>query len=108
MNFKKPVPILKYMNLIFLFAAFIPLFLYCNILDNRHYTGIFFDNDAYYIIFMALFSLSNGYLSCICMMSAPQLCKGGEAQTASSMMVALLGLGLGTGSLMSYPIKSLL
>jgi equilibrative nucleoside transporter 1/2/3 len=91
--------------------AFIPLFLFCNInipVEDRHFTFTVFGNEAFYIIFMALFSLSNGYLSCICMMSAPQLCKGSEAQTASSMMVALLGLGLGTGSLMSYPIKSLL
>jgi len=88
--------------------AFIPLFLCCNIPVERQFTTTVFDNEAFYIIFMALFSLSNGYLSCICMMSAPQLCKGSEAQTASSMMVALLGLGLGTGSLMSYPIKSLL
>lgn len=88
--------------------AFIPLFLFCNIPEDRHFTTTIFSNEAFYIIFMALFSLSNGYLSCICMMSAPQLCKGSEAQTASSMMVALLGLGLGTGSLMSYPIKSLL
>jgi len=89
--------------------AFIPLFLFCNInpLIPRNFAFTAFHNEAFYIIFMALFSLSNGYLSCICMMSAPQLCKGSEAQTASSMMVALLGLGLGTGSLMSYPIKSL-
>ena len=57
---------------------------------------------------MALFSLSNGYLSQICMMSAPQLVKGAEAQTAGSLMVALLGLGLGSGALVSYPVKFLL
>jgi len=88
--------------------AFIPLFLFCNVVVERKFTFLVFENEAFYIVFMALFALSNGYLSCICMMSAPQLCKGSEAQTASSMMVALLGLGLGTGSLMSYPIKSLL
>jgi len=91
--------------------AFIPLFMFCNIPDSvRYFTeGMsFFNHDVAYVIIMAIFSLSNGYLSCICMMSAPQLCDGSEAQTASSMMVALLGLGLGTGSLMSYPIKSLL
>ena len=57
---------------------------------------------------MALFSLSNGYLSSICMMSAPQIVKGTEAQTAASLMVALLGLGLGSGALVSYPVQSLL
>jgi len=90
--------------------GFIPLFLFCNAphFSGRALTWVVFDNDAYYISFMALFSLSNGYLSNNCMMSAPQLCKGKEAATASSMMVALLGLGLGVGSLLSYPVKSLL
>ena len=91
--------------------AFIPLFMFCNIPDSiRHFTdglGVF-KHDIAYVVIMALFSLSNGYLSCICMMSAPQLCDGSEVQTATSMMVALLGLGFSTGSLMSYPIKSLL
>ena len=57
---------------------------------------------------MILFSLSNGYLSNICMMSAPQIVKGSEGQTAASLMVALLGLGLGTGALLSYPVKMLI
>ena len=89
--------------------GFVPLFLFCNANpDNRNLTWVIFDDDIYYIIIMSLFSLSNGYLSSICMMSAPQLCKGSEAQTAASMMVALLGLGLGTGSLTSNLVQRLL
>ena len=90
-------------------VSFIPLFLFSNAnpLDRVH-TQVLFNSDIAYIIIMALFSLSNGYISSICMMSAPQLCKGEEAQTAASMMVALLGLGLGTGALLSYPLKGLL
>ena len=42
------------------------------------------------------------------MMSAPQIVKGSEGQTAASLMVALLGLGLGTGALLSYPVKMLI
>lgn len=42
------------------------------------------------------------------MMSAPQLVKGAEAQTAGSLMVALLGLGLGSGALFSSPLRLLL
>lgn len=88
--------------------AFIPLFLFSNANPGGRIQPVVFGHDAYYILFMALFSLSNGYLSSICMMSAPQLCKGTEAQTAASMMVALLGLGLGAGSLTSNFIKNLL
>lgn len=89
--------------------GFVPLFIFCNVNPTqRNMTHVVFDSDYYYIGFMALFSLSNGYLSQICMMSAPQLVKGAEAQTAGSLMVALLGLGLGSGALVSYPVKFLL
>jgi len=57
---------------------------------------------------MALFSISGGYLANICMMSAPQICKPAEQQTAASLMVALLGLGLGSGALLSnFVVKAL-
>jgi len=42
------------------------------------------------------------------MMSAPQIVKDNERGTASSLMVALLGLGLGSGALLSYPVKMLI
>ena len=45
--------------------------MFCNIPDSiRHFTeGMsFFNHDVAYVVIMALFSLSNGYLSCICMM----------------------------------------
>ena len=47
---------------------------------------------------MVLFSVSNGYLASICMMSAPKICHPDDQQIAANLMVALLGLGLGTGA----------
>lgn len=89
--------------------AFVPLFLFCNLTpDNRELTGVYFTYDYVYIIIMVLFSLTNGYLSSICMMSAPQICQEEEAQTAASLMVALLGLGLGAGSACSMGLVKLL
>ena len=90
-------------------VAFIPLFLNCNIArgPEQDPTGTF-NSDWFYIIFMILFSLTNGYLSNICMMSAPQIVQDNEKGTASSLMVALLGLGLGSGALLSYPVKMLI
>ncbi len=89
--------------------AFIPLFLFCNVSPaNRHLTGVVFASDAAYIIIMLVFSLSNGYLGCVAMMSAPQVCAPEEQQTGASLMVALLGLGLGFGSLASNFIILLL
>ena len=70
------------------------------------------------------FSITNGYVGSICMMSAPQVkftlqcaisfdmvsflkivnpqvVRPEEGQTAASLMVALLGLGLGSGAFLS-------
>ena len=50
--------------------AFIPLLLFCNISpDNRHLTQVAFHSDAVFIALNVLFSLSNGYIVNICMMS---------------------------------------
>lgn len=83
--------------------AFIPLFIFCNINDsNRNVSMTVFGADWAYFLIMSMFSLSNGYLASICMISAPQLLKTPEEQqTAASLMVALLGLGLGCGSFVS-------
>ena len=67
---------------------------------------------------MLFCSISNGYVGSICMMSAPQvkrispvcnistyvyfqIVRSEEGQTAASLMVALLGLGLGSGAFLS-------
>jgi len=71
--------------------VFIPLFMYCST----------FQSDTVYIVIMLLFSLSNGYLSNICMMSGPQVCHPDDQMTAASLMVAFLGIGLATGAALS-------
>ena len=82
--------------------VFLPLFLFCNIRpEGRALTWVAFESDTAYIVIMMLFSISNGYVGSICMMSGPQLVKGEEALTAANMMVACLGLGLGLGSFLS-------
>jgi len=82
--------------------VFLPLFLLCNIRPNeRGLTTVQFESDVAYIIIMLLFSVSNGYIGSICMISGPQLVRAEEAQTAASLMVALLGLGLGSGAFLS-------
>jgi len=82
--------------------CFIPLFLFCNAVPGaRSLTPVLMESDTAYIIIMSIFSISNGYLGSICMMSAPQVVLDEEAQTAASLMVALLGVGLGTGAFLS-------
>jgi len=100
----KPNKIGAVLTLLFsiLRICFIPLFVVCNAIpDKRTLTPVLLESDTAYIIIMSLFSISNGYLGSICMMSAPQTVRNEEAQTAASLMVALLGLGLGTGAFLS-------
>jgi len=82
--------------------GFLPLFLLCNLSPGqRSLVPVVFESDTAYILIMAAFSVSNGYVGSICMMSAPQTVREAEAQTAASLMVALLGIGLGTGAFLS-------
>jgi len=108
----KPGKFGAFLCLFFSFArfAFLVLFLLCNVKPSgRVHTSVVFYSDAAYILIMLLFSTTNGYLGSICMISAPQLTSSGtEAQTASSIMVAMLGLGLGSGAALSNIFVKLL
>jgi len=100
----KPGKVGSYITLFLAIArfGFIPLFLFCNIRPaERGLTSVLFESDVAYIIIMLLFSVSNGYIGSICMICGPQVVRSEEAQTAASLMVALLGLGLGTGAFLS-------
>jgi len=77
--------------------VFIPLFMYCK----------YFESDTAYIVIMLLFSLSNGYISNICMMSGPKISHPDDQMTAASLMVAFLGLGLGAGAALSNVFTAL-
>ena len=69
---------------------------------------VWFPSDTAYILIMLLFSFSNGYITNICMASAPQVCQPELRMTAASLMVALLGLGLASGALLSSLVASIL
>jgi len=91
--------------------AFVPLFMACNANPNaeRQLVPLLWASDYAYALVMAAFALSNGYLGSVCMMSAPQLgANKSECQTAAAVMAALLGLGLGAGSLMAAGFVNLL
>merc|ERR550532_1172110 len=89
--------------------VFIPLFLFCNLNPtNRVLTYVAFESDTVYIIIMLLFSISNGYVGSICMISGPQVVAPEEASTAANLMVACLGLGLGVGAFTSNFLTDLI
>ena len=69
---------------------FLPLFLFCNIRpSDDNVTPVLLESDAAYLVVMILFSVSNGYLGSICMISAPQRVRGEEAATAANLMVGI-------------------
>lgn len=89
-------------------VGFVPLFLYCNAAPGTRTLQVGFYSDTAYIIIMFLFSFTNGYITNICMSSAPQIVQPELRQTAASLMVALLGLGLASGALLSGLVVQLL
>ena len=98
--------------------AIIPCFMFCNLApQERALIHIYFPSDTVYIILMFLFSISNGYLTSIgdnriffqdiifrktnfifsVMLNAPAKVENYQQQTASNLMVGILGLGLVIG-----------
>uniref|UniRef100_A0AAQ6A7C0 Solute carrier family 29 member 2 n=1 Tax=Amphiprion ocellaris TaxID=80972 RepID=A0AAQ6A7C0_AMPOC len=62
--------------------VFIPLLMLCNIQDSNLTV---FSHDSCFVIIMALFSFSNGYLASLCMAYAPHCSKCGTSQSSSQM-----------------------
>jgi len=88
---------------------FIPLFMLCNASPETRQLPVFFATDADYYALMAMFSFSNGYLGNLCMMMGPKTSNDTvEQERIASMMVAVLVLGIGLGSGLSYPVVNLL
>ena len=90
--------------------AFIPLFMYCNIVTEKSSErNVLFASDADFIAFMTLFAVSNGYLGNICMLNGPKSSNDKEMQEAIALiLIAGLVLGTGAGSAISYPLVSIL
>nr|XP_020671674.1 LOW QUALITY PROTEIN: equilibrative nucleoside transporter 2 [Pogona vitticeps] len=81
---------------------FIPLLLLCNV-PQRTYLPTLFRQDAWFILFMAVFSLSNGYFVSLTMCLAPK-----QVQRHARNMTFFLALGLSCGAGLSFVLKALL
>jgi solute carrier family 29 (equilibrative nucleoside transporter), member 1/2/3 len=80
--------------------VFFPLFLLCRIVDSQLPTV--FISDAWPIMFMIVFSLTNGYLSSLCMMLGPSLTDPKDSMLAGNIMVFCLTVGLFSGACLSF------
>ena len=80
-------------------VVIIPCFMFCNLApQQRNMIDIYFFSDTAYIILMFLLSISNGYLTSVVMLNAPAKVEDYQQQTASNLMVGILGLGLVIGA----------
>jgi len=80
--------------------VFFPLFLLCNVSNSK--LPVVFANDAWPIIFMILFAITNGYVASTCMMLGPTAVKPKDAAVSGTIMVLSLTLGLFTGACVSF------
>lgn len=87
-------------------VIFIPLFLFCNI-QPRNDIPVVFNHDAWPIVFMLGFAITNGYLGTISMMHGPQKVENELAETAGAVCAFMLTFGLFCGSLFSFLLVSL-
>ncbi|NXD90801.1 S29A1 protein, partial [Chaetorhynchus papuensis] len=88
-------------------VIFVPLFMLCNV-QPRYYLPVVFSHDAWYIIFMIFFSISNGYLASLCMCFGPKKVLAHEAETAGAVMAFFLSLGLALGAAISFLVRILI
>jgi len=93
-------------------AVFIPLILLCNIAQSSSediQRFVLITSDTAYLTILALFAVSNGYLTSLLMMRAitdPEL-QQDERDVASSLMLLYLVGGLAMGAILSFVLSLL-
>ncbi|KAK1335586.1 hypothetical protein QTO34_003378 [Cnephaeus nilssonii] len=93
--------------LVCLRVLFIPLFMLCHV-PQRSRLPTLFPQDAYFITFMMVFAVSNGYLVSLTMCLAPRQVLPHEREVAGALMTFFLALGLSCGASLSFLFKALL
>uniref|UniRef100_K7F5D8 Solute carrier family 29 member 2 n=1 Tax=Pelodiscus sinensis TaxID=13735 RepID=K7F5D8_PELSI len=86
---------------------FVPLLMLCQA-EPRTHLPVLFRQDAWFIIFMLLFSLSNGYFVSLTMCLAPKQGLPKESELAGAIMTFFLAVGLSCGAGLSFLLKALL
>mgnify|MGYP006137294863 CR=1 FL=1 len=89
-------------------VVFIPLFMMCNVKTSGG--SIFAQpplaDDAWPLLIMAVFALSNGWLTTCALMHAPESVPPPERERAGSLMICFLNGGLFVGSSLSFVVKA--
>ena len=98
-------------------TLFIPLFLMCNI--QRGHSTVIYDpiisSDLLFMVILCLFGFSNGYVSSLCLMSAPSLehnprlnGRAEDVEIAATVASFCLVCGLLLGSIFSFGVKGII
>lgn len=85
---------------------FIPLFMFTNV--HPRTLPVLFDSEYYYILFMVLFGLSNGYLVINVFVNGPLSVPPAYRKLSGFFLMLFLGLGLTLGSLSSTVLVRIL
>jgi len=88
--------------LVLLRAAFVPLFLLCNVKDSQH--AVLFKHDAWPLGLMAAMAVSNGYMGTVCMMKGPAACDARAREMGGTLMAFCLCIGLVLGGTFSFAV----
>jgi hypothetical protein len=80
--------------------VFFPLFLLCRVSNSQ--LPVVFGDDAFPIVFMMLFALSNGYVASSCMMLGSSGVSARESSLAGTIMIFSLTFGLLCGATFSF------
>ncbi|KAI1294163.1 Equilibrative nucleoside transporter 1 [Halotydeus destructor] len=85
-------------------VIFIPFFLYCNYLPDKRSWPVVIETDAIFALGVAIFALSSGYLSSLCMVYAPKSVASEHAPIAGMMasFSLMMGILLGLSSSFIY------
>ena len=97
------------LGLTLLRSVFVPLFMMCNVVPSSGASPPAsppLASDAWPLLVMAAFSLSNGWLTSCALMHAPEAVPPSERGRAGSLMICFLNGGLFVGSALSFAVKS--
>ena len=78
-------------------TLFLPFFLFCNFKPTTRAVGVAFSNDAFFIIGVAVFAFSHGYVSSLGMITAPASVHPHHASVAGMMASFTIMVGIASG-----------
>eukprot|EP00128_Syssomonas_multiformis_P005086 Colp12_sorted_trinity150504_noHs@405 len=87
-------------------SGYIPLFMLCNVVPSS--LPHVLTADAWPIVLMVTFAITNGYFGACIMMYGPTKVAAHEGEACGSLMVTSLTCGLGFGSFFSFALKAIL